>query len=60
MAGIGALGGLEMGMLFHAMISSIRGEGDAGGKRRLGNRKAFQIYFEARWLPPSPLSGSLN
>jgi len=27
---------------------------------RFDNRKAFQIYFESRWLPPSPLSGSLN
>ena len=28
-----ALGGLEMEMLFHAMISVIRSEGDARGKR---------------------------
>jgi hypothetical protein len=32
--GIGAVAGLEIGMLFHAVISGIRGEGDARGNRR--------------------------
>jgi hypothetical protein len=37
-AGIGALSGLEIGLLFHAVISVIRGEGNARGKRRLGKQ----------------------